>query len=333
MRLGTPRSLRVQLALWHGLILAVALIGYTLAVYFLDMRGLSREIDESLASRAGQARRVVERNPRFGERPLEIELPGTFSSANFFVEVVTLEGRTLGSSENLEGRMLPVDAEDLAEVRAGRARYKDSVVGGERLRIYTAPLDIPDNPIDVIQVARPLEPLESAKARLARIATFGLPIVLVLSVLGVWLMTSRALRPLDELAGTAEAIGNSQDLSRRVATARSGTEVGRLAAAFNRMLERLQGSDNRLREAYARLETALESQKRFVANASHELRTPLTTIRGNAGMLRRHANVTPEDRAAALAQISYESERMSRLVQHLLTLARADSGQTIVLQL
>ncbi len=329
MRLGTPRSLRVQLALWHGLILAVALIGYTLAVYFLDMRGLSREIDESLASRAGQARRVVERNPRFGERPLEIELPGTFSSANFFVEVVTLEGRTLGSSENLEGRMLPVDAEDLAEVRAGRARYKDSVVGGERLRIYTAPLDIPDNPIDVIQVARPLEPLESAKARLARIATFGLPIVLVLSVLGVWLMTSRALRPLDELAGTAEAIGNSQDLSRRVATARSGTEVGRLAAAFNRMLERLQGSDNRLREAYARLETALESQKRFVANASHELRTPLTTIRGNAGMLRRHANVTPEDRAAALAQISYESERMSRLVQHLLTLARADSGQTI----
>ncbi len=315
--------------LWHGLVLAVALIGYTLLVYVLDMRGLTEEIDRSLSARADQVRRVVERDPNFGERPLEIELPGTFSSANFFVEVVTLEGRTLGSSENLEGRTLPADAEDLAEVRAGRARYKDTVVGGERLRVYTAPLNVPEHPIDIIQIARRLEPLDSAKVRLARIAAAGLPITLAFSTLGVWLMTARALRPLDRLIETAEAVGDSQDLSWRVVTPHPVSEVGRLSRMFNRMLERLQGSDNRLREAYARLEMALEAQKRFVANASHELRTPLTTIRGNAGLLRQYSDVTPEDRAAALAQIGYESERMSRLVQHLLTLARADSGQTI----
>jgi signal transduction histidine kinase len=85
----------------------------------------------------------------------------------------------------------------------------------------------------------------------------------------------------------------------------------------------------RLQDAQAGLASALEAQRRFVADASHELRTPLTTIRSNAGLLLRRSDVAGADRQAALQDIVSESERMSRLVQDLLLLARADAGQRL----
>jgi signal transduction histidine kinase len=81
-----------------------------------------------------------------------------------------------------------------------------------------------------------------------------------------------------------------------------------------------------LEDAYHRLQSALVAQRRFVADASHELRTPLTTIRGNVGLLLKRDDIASEDRVAALNDIAGESERMSRMVQDLLTLARADAG-------
>jgi signal transduction histidine kinase len=96
-------------------------------------------------------------------------------------------------------------------------------------------------------------------------------------------------------------------------------EVGRLQRSFNQMLRQLD-------DAYHRLQSALVAQRRFVADASHELRTPLTTIRGNVGLLLKREDIAPDDRLAALNDIAGESERMSRMVQDLLTLARADAG-------
>ncbi|MEJ7655042.1 MAG: histidine kinase dimerization/phospho-acceptor domain-containing protein [Chloroflexia bacterium] len=100
------------------------------------------------------------------------------------------------------------------------------------------------------------------------------------------------------------------------------------------MLTQLERVDAELRDANDDLHTAndalgsaLEAQRRFVADASHELRTPLTTIRVNAGLLRQYAEVSPEDRSEALAQINGEADRMSRLVNDLLTLARSDVGR------
>jgi len=92
-----------------------------------------------------------------------------------------------------------------------------------------------------------------------------------------------------------------------------------LAASFNRMLEELQ-------DAYRGVGSALEAQRRFVADASHELRTPLTTIQGNAGLLAQGPPISEPVRRAAAADIAAESERMARLVDRMLTLARADSG-------
>jgi signal transduction histidine kinase len=136
---------------------------------------------------------------------------------------------------------------------------------------------------------------------------------------GSWVVAGRGLRPLERVAATAAEIGRSRDFSRRLVQPRRADEVAVLARSFNWMLQQLQ-------DAYGQLALALEAQRRFVADASHELRTPLTTIQGSAGLLAYGPELPPDERTAAARDIAGESERMGRLVNQLLTLARADSG-------
>jgi signal transduction histidine kinase len=147
-------------------------------------------------------------------------------------------------------------------------------------------------------------------------------VTFIAAAAAVWVAVGRALRPLLQLAVLADDIGRSQDLTRRLPQPSTQDAVGRLARSFNTMMDRLA-------EAYGRLSTALQTQQRFTADASHELRTPLTTIRNNAEFLLQHPAAREEDRTAALADIAGESRRLSRLVENLLTLARADGGVTV----
>ena len=100
---------------------------------------------------------------------------------------------------------------------------------------------------------------------LTLILLIGLPLGAVIALLAGWWIARAALRPIDRISRTVQTVGESRDLSRRVNFIGPEDEVGRLATAFDRMLERL--------------EKTFEAQKRFIADASHELRTPLTAIR------------------------------------------------------
>ena len=144
-------------------------------------------------------------------------------------------------------------------------------------------------------------------------------VTLAVAGLAIWLVTRRALRPLRELTATADEVGRSPDRTRRLPPTPRDDDVGRLTGSFNAMLDRLE-------EAHRRTALALAAQQRFVADASHELRTPLATIRSNTGFLRAHPDAAGADRDAALADLDAEAVRMSRLVDDLLTLARADGG-------
>jgi signal transduction histidine kinase len=166
------------------------------------------------------------------------------------------------------------------------------------------------------------EPTRVTDANRAGLAGFfvvtAIPTLLA-ALAASWLVAGRALRPLKAVAASADEIGRTRDLGRRLPPRSRHDELGLLTASFNRMLEQLQ-------DAYQRLAAALEGQRRFVADASHELRTPLTTIRGNAGLLARGPRLPPEVGEAAVRDIAAESDRMARLVDQLLTLARADAG-------
>src|SRR5882672_915883 len=151
---------------------------------------------------------------------------------------------------------------------------------------------------------------------------FSAIVTLIVVAIVSWLVAGRAVRPLVALAQTTAAIGTTADLSTRLAPSESRDEVGRLTTSFNAMLERLQS-------AQAELAAALAAQQRFVADASHELRTPLSTIRTNAEFLRERPDAAANDRAAAIADVVSEAERMSKLVDGLLVLARADAGVAV----
>jgi two-component system OmpR family sensor kinase len=135
------------------------------------------------------------------------------------------------------------------------------------------------------------------------------------------LVVRRGLRPLRQMAGTADAIA-SGDLTRRVPEDNPSTEVGRLGSALNEMLGQIENAFDEKSASEDRL-------RQFVADASHELRTPLTSIRGYAELLRRDGFVDEAGRRKALKRIEEEATRMGGLVEDLLVLAELDRGRPL----
>ena len=189
---------------------------------------------------------------------------------------------------------------------------------GERLRALAVPTDQ-----GLVAVGVPLGETEEILSKLlgleviiGAIAVFGTG---VLGAAGVRL----GLRPLDRVTRTARTVAaelgpDGSGLDRRVPEADPRTEVGQLAEAVNTMLDEVE------REYGARYESE-QRMRRFLADASHELRTPLTSLRGYAELVRLRGGLD-EPAGDSLRRIESEGTRMSRLVDDLLTLARADRG-------
>jgi two-component system OmpR family sensor kinase len=170
-------------------------------------------------------------------------------------------------------------------------------------------------------VAIPLAPMNSTLHKLISVdLAVGAALLVLLGLLGYFVVRV-GLRPLGDIEETAGAIA-AGDLSRRVDRVESSTEVGRLGASLNVMLETIEHSFNEQRASENRL-------RQFLADASHELRTPVTSIRGYAELFRRGAAERPDDLATAMRRIEDESIRMGTLVDDLLLLARLDQGRPL----
>jgi signal transduction histidine kinase len=139
---------------------------------------------------------------------------------------------------------------------------------------------------------------------------------------GGWFLAGTTLKPVTKMTQTAHTIGQSRDFSARVLYDGPEDEIGHLATTFNEMLSQLE-------DGYQQLAHTLQIQRDFVADVSHELRTPLTTIRGNLDLLQRDPPLPKKEQVDILADLTGESERLSRLVSDLLVLARADAGRTL----
>jgi|SRR5579875_36515 len=177
-------------------------------------------------------------------------------------------------------------------------------------------------PQGTVIVAVPLAQTSATMTSLVRIEA-GVSVAVLLVLCGVALWTvRRGLHPLDAMAKTAGEIASGADLARRVEPSDDETEVGRLGAAINTMLGRLE-------DAFAEKSASEARLRQFVADASHELRTPLTSIRGYAELLRRRAIADEDERAKALRRVELEASRMSGLVDDLLLLARLDQGRPL----
>ncbi len=168
-----------------------------------------------------------------------------------------------------------------------------------------------------------LNPTDDTLSSLRNVELLASLAVLVAMTVLVMVVVRRGLRPLRQMAGTADAIA-SGDLTRRVPEERlrPRDEVGRLGVALNKMLEQIEG-------AFAEKSASEERLRQFVADASHELRTPLTSIRGYAELLGRGGFADEKGRGRALKRIEEEATRMGGLVEDLLLLAELDQGRPL----
>src|SRR5580692_11781530 len=172
-----------------------------------------------------------------------------------------------------------------------------------------------------IVVVRPLSAVGSTVRGLllAELIT-GAVLLALLALAGRWLI-GRGLAPLDRMASTADMITSRGDLTARMPDPGDHAEAGRLAAAINTMLDRIQ-------QAFGARWQSEQKVRQFAADASHELRTPLTTIRGYAELYRQGA-LGPDRLPNAMRRIEQEAERMSSLVAELLELARLDRNSSL----
>jgi two-component system OmpR family sensor kinase len=178
-----------------------------------------------------------------------------------------------------------------------------------------------DVPQGTIFLALSLNPTNDTLSSLRRVEfVASIVVVLIMGSLALWLVR-RDLRPLREMAKTADAIA-SGDLGRRVPEESPATEVGRLGTALNEMLTQIES-------AFAEKSASEERLRQFVADASHELRTPLTSIRGYAELLRRGGFSDEAGTRKALQRVEEEAKRMGGLVEDLLLLAELDRGRPL----
>jgi two-component system OmpR family sensor kinase len=359
-------SIRWRIHVWYGLILVLVLGGFGVTAYQLQRRDQFRRVDDDLQRRLGGVGESLraplgerpfagrdpgqQRRPRQGMRPPgpDDRRPPPFPGEGPRPE----EGEPdfpdgpLPPPEEMRGRdpngpppnfrLLPRQALLFDQSDTNAFYYVVwSRTGEELARSSNAPLSImkPQGakgamvgpllrgsyrelahiiPVgEVVLVGRSVgTELSGLRATGGWLAGAG-GIILLLGLAGGWWLSSRALQPIDLISNTAAKIA-SGDLSQRIDTSDTESELGRLAGVLN--------------STFARLETAFQQQKQFTADAAHELRTPISVMMTQTQTALHRERSAPEYRETIEACLR-AAQRMRKLVEALLELARIDAGQ------
>jgi len=299
-------SLRARLTAWYSLLLVLTIVVFSAAVLWLHWRLLLDQFDEALRSVNATANNVVEE---------ELNETDLLSAAAQMVEVVRVpDGRVQlldasGTPIFPAAKVMPLPP----DVRVAGVSRATSTLSGPDAKLWRVMIRrrTTNGQEYLIAVGAPLDETLEQWRTLLRACLIGIPLALVLAVAGGLWLGRHGLQPLTKMAADAQAI-TTETLDRRLTVPSATTELERLATSFNHVLERL-GS-------------ALATQRRFMADASHELRTPVSIMRTAADVTLSQPVRDEEDYREALATVSQQTSRLTRLVDDMLVLARADAG-------
>lgn len=305
-------SIRWRLSLWYTSVLAATLALFGLLLYGLLAAQLFQSVDDQLVRQAQHVTGTL--------MPHDMMMPHgmmmdrnlvAFVSPDTVTLLFTASGEVVASTAAQAS--LPPQVE-LARLSAANGKPQIRTVDRD-WRVWVGPL-APDSQV-FLQIATSLATVHHTLRHFAIwLISIGLLAILLALLIGL-LVAESALHPLAVMTETARAIAAGRGFHRRIEVPNRGDELSQLATTFNEML--------------ASLAEAYDAQQRFVADASHELRAPLTVIRGNLHLLatEQAPGLSPEEKREVLADTQAEAERMSRLIDDLLALARADAGATI----
>jgi len=260
----------------------------------LELRSRAQDLS-ALVTRGGSLRRTGSPFIEHGET---------------FAEVLTIDGRVLDATPSIGSSVL------LSPAQLARAKAKPSFVDrpsvpglDEPARMLAVALNRRGQPT-VLVVGATRENRAETLASLRRAFLIGGPIALLLTSLGAYLLAGAALRPIEGMRRRAAEISASS-LDERLPVSEASDEVARLGKTLNEML--------------ARIEDGLARERRFVADASHELRTPLAMLKAELDLALRRAR-SPEELEQSIRSAAEETDRLARIADDLLLLARAGQG-------
>lgn len=316
------RTLRLKLAALNLLVFGVILSAICVAILAVRESRALEDFDDRLADRA--ERMVdsihVEAAAPAATSPADAGHPrlNPFRFPGYFFQVRAVDGTILERSLNLGRQILPFS--DVAKAsRETNAPALETCTGkvartllgsaGE-IRLLTMYHEAQELAPFYLQVGLNLAPVRETIADLRRLLIMLVPIGLAAVGLASWLMARRSLAPIGRIARQTRAL-TAAHLDRRITVPAGRDEVAEMVTTINEMLDRL--------------ESAFRAQERFLADASHELKTPISVLLGEAQVLTQHGR-SPEEYHRFIASVQDEMRQMGKLVDSLLTLARADAG-------
>ena len=334
------KSIKWRLQIWYGLILVVVLAGFGATAYQMERNRQFRRVDDEIHRRIGLLERQLHRPPRGPEqgrlpdnfpppnqfpdggpperelRPQKFILPPQVAALfetdyrdNFYFIIQGRDGSRIARSDNVERNF----TKHLTKLRAVNTIPEigggiGDPVGPWRVLQETLPSG------EIISVGCSIAP-EQNELRKEALVLVGVGVgILFFGLLGGWWFVGRALRPVADISMAATKI-SAGDLAQRINVAEAESELGQLAAVLN--------------STFARLESAFAQQKQFASDAAHELRTPVSVI------LTQTQTALNRERDAAGYKQTVEAcqraaQRMRKLIESLLELARFDAGQEVM---
>jgi signal transduction histidine kinase len=308
-------TIRQRLTLYYAVLLTLIIIVFGAITYAVMRWTMIGTIDTTLTDTAS----LITTNSRLLPVPgfgapsrIEIELASLdlFRASGVYVQAWEMvDEQPVFKESSMNAQSLGTTALDPSMLGHSEEVFSNVSIDNVALRVLTMPViqSGSNRLVGNIQVATELNTVNRASKQLLIVVLASCVFAIIgAMMLSMW-FSHRALLPIEHITQAAATIAGTNDLSTRLRWKGPADELGKLISVFNQMMGRIQH--------------LFSVQQRFVADISHELRTPLTAIQGNIALMKRYGVD-----AASLDDIEAECQRMTRLVNDLLMLARADYG-------
>jgi heavy metal sensor kinase len=307
------RSLRFRLIGWYVLLLVLTLTVFSFYIFF-QFRDLQQaQQDINLQAALAKVNALVEGGQGGRGGDLRLRPPSPNQAVNQNLNLGNIQARLYNRSGTL--------VESIGSFAAELPEYKPNTSGFATLdtensgqwRVYSQVIVGRDNQrVGWLVVGQPIVSVDTEVSKLFAPILFGAVLAFFLALLGGLFLANRALLPIDRVTRTAQTI-STQDLTKRINYHGPEDEIGRLAKTLDRMLDRL--------------EKGFDQERRFTSDASHELRTPLTALKGRIEVTLSRLR-TVEEYQETLTDLKQEVDRLVRLANSLLYLARLDQAES-----
>jgi len=316
-------SVRVRLTLWYTGLLALFLVLLSLVTYFIFWRSTLQRTDINLAELSEaflttvQAEMLDNHGPDTPKVAAQVAIVEHRFRDHVFA-VFDPKGGLLTSSQDLPNEEVPaglLSSTPFQKILADSARaerlFQNMKGGRSGYRAFVRKFPIKGQTYTLV-ILQSLYPQNEMLEEVRQTFAWVIPIAIILASMGGYFLARKSLAPVVAMSSQAGRIG-AENLHERLPIQNAKDELGRLAASFNELLERVDQS--------------FERQRRFMSDASHELRTPAAILRGESEVALSRTERPAEEYRESLAVLHAEAQRLTQIVEDLFTLTRADAGQ------